>query len=264
MNAGTLETPTDIPIVTVVIPAWDEDESIGAVLDEVAAAFVGAERFEVLCVDDGSTDGTAAVIGDRMTRYPWLRLVRHKQRVGKSAGLRTAAEWARGDWIVTMDADGQNVASDIRAITDRVAGLTARPSPLIAGIRTQRQDTLSRIVASKIANPIRQWALGDSCPDSGCGVKAYRRDAFLRMPVFEGMHRFLPPLFRLYGHPLELQPIAHRPRHAGTSKYTNWRRALVGILDLLGVLWLRRRTRLTGVVGDDRRHGAWVDHHDPY
>ena len=252
------------PTVTVAIPAWNEAESIGSVLDELAEAFAGAEGFEVLCVDDGSTDDTAALIRGRMEHAPWLRLVAHRGRAGKSAGLRTAAEWARGTWIVTMDADGQNVASDIRALADRVAGLSQRPSPLIAGIRTQRQDTISRRVASRIANPIRQWALGDSCPDSGCGVKAYRRDAFLRLPVFEGMHRFLPPLFRLYGHPLELQPIAHRPRFGGASKYSNWRRALVGVADLLGVLWLRKRTGLSDVAGDGRVEGAWVDRHDPY
>ncbi|NBC34483.1 MAG: glycosyltransferase [Alphaproteobacteria bacterium] len=260
------ETPPAAPRVTVVMPAWDEEDCIGAVLDELAEAFAGADRFEILCIDDGSTDATAARIRERMARYPWLRLVAHRRRSGKSAGLRTGAEWARGAWIVTMDADGQNVGTDIRALADRVAGLEARPSPLIAGIRTARQDTLSRRVASKIANPIRQWALGDACPDSGCGVKAYRRDAFLRLPVFEGMHRFLPPLFNLYGHPLELQPIGHRPRHGGASKYTNWRRALVGIVDLLGVLWLRRRTAVAeadpGPEGQPA--GTWVNTHDPY
>lgn len=260
------QSPPAAPTVTVVIPAWDEGESIGPVLDELAEAFAGAEGFEVLCVDDGSTDGTAAMIRTRMARYPWLRLVAHRRRSGKSAGLRTGAEWARGAWIVTMDADGQNVAADIRAIADRVVGLDARPSPLIAGIRTNRRDTLSRRVASKIANPVRQWALGDACPDSGCGVKAYRRDAFLRLPVFEGMHRFLPPLFNLYGHPLELQPIGHRPRHAGSSKYTNWRRALVGIVDLLGVLWLRRRTAVAEAEPgpDGRAAGTWASNHDPF
>ena len=252
------------PVVTIAIPAWDEDETIGPVLDELAAAFADADGFEVLCVDDGSSDATADRIRERMAIYPWLRLVRHRRRAGKSVGLRTAAEWARGDWIVTMDADGQNVGTDIRAIADRVAGWDGRPSPLVAGIRVNRQDTLSRRVASKIANPIRRLALGDDCPDSGCGVKAYRRDAFLRLPVFEGMHRFLPALFRLYGHPLELRPVSHRTRAAGISKYSNWRRALVGIVDLLGVLWLRRRTNLADAVRDDLATDTWASRHDPF
>ena len=253
-----------VPVVTVALPAWNEDESIGPVLDELAEAFADASGFEVLCVDDGSTDGTANRIRERMAVYPWLRIVRHRHRAGKSVGLRTAAEWARGDWIVTMDADGQNVGADIRAIADRVAGLADRPSPLIAGIRVDRQDTLSRRVASKIANPIRRLALGDDCPDSGCGVKAYRRDAFLRLPVFEGMHRFLPALFRLYGHPLELRPISHRARAAGVSKYSNWRRGLVGIVDLLGVVWLRGRTNPVETVRDEAEPGSWAAGHDPY
>jgi dolichol-phosphate mannosyltransferase len=252
------DAPPPDPTVTVVLPAWDEAETVGPVLDELAGAFAGADAFEVLVVDDGSTDATAEIVRERM------RLVSHRTRAGKSAALRTAADWARGRWIVTMDADGQNVAADIRAIADRVAGLADedRPSPLIAGIRVDRKDTASRRVASKIANPIRRAALGDDCPDSGCGVKAYRRDAFLRLPVFEGMHRFLPALFKLYGHPLEMRPIAHRPRSAGVSKYSNWRRALVGAVDLLGVLWLRRRTARTEVAGDDRRAGSRAERHD--
>jgi dolichol-phosphate mannosyltransferase len=258
------DAPSEPPAVTVALPAWDEEETIGPVLDELAEAFAGAQFFEVLVVDDGSTDATARIVRERMARWPWLRMVGHRKRAGKSAGLRTAAEWARGEWIVTMDADGQNVAADIRAIADRVAGLTERPSPLIAGIRVDRKDTASRRVASKIANPVRRAALGDDCPDSGCGVKAYRRDAFLRLPVFEGMHRFLPALFKLYGHPLEMRPIAHRPRSGGVSKYSNWRRALVGVVDLLGVLWLRRRTGLTEIAGDERAQGAWADRHDPF
>ena len=257
-----------IPLVTVAIPAWDEDESIGLVLDELADAFAepGGEPgwFEVLCIDDGSTDGTAQRVRERMSSYPWLRLVQHRTRAGKSVGLRTAAEWARGGWIVTMDADGQNVGRDIRAIADRVAGLDDRPSPLIAGIRVDRQDTLSRRLASKVANPIRRLTLGDDCPDSGCGVKAYRRDVFLRLPVFEGMHRFLPALFRLYGHPLELRPVSHRSRAAGISKYTNWRRAVVGIFDLLGVLWLRMRTKVVETRGDAPSSNTWTTHHDPF
>ena len=248
-SASPAIAPTVTPTLTVVIPVWDEADSIGSVLDDIAAAFDGAAPFEVLCVDDGSGDATPARLAEKQGAYPWLRVVRHRQRAGKSACLRTAAEWARGGWIVTMDGDGQNLADDIRAIADQALAHGSGPPPLIAGIRTRRLDTLSRRIATRIANPIRRWALRDDCPDSGCGIKAYRRDAFLRLPVFEGMHRFLPALFRLYGHPLVFRPVAHRAREHGQSKYTNWRRALVGIVDLLGVVWLRQRTHVPQVDG---------------
>ena len=259
-----MPNPPQPPVkISIVIPVWNEADTIDTVLSDLADAFDGAAGFEVLCINDGSDDATADTIRARMTTLPWLRLVHHQTRSGKSAGLRTAALYARGDWIVTMDGDGQNLASDIRTIADRVAALSDRPSPLLAGVRVDRQDTRSRLIASRIANPIRRWALGDDCPDSGCGVKAYRRDAFLLLPTFEGMHRFLPALFKLYGHPVVLHPIAHRARLGGVSKYSNWRRAFVGVFDLIGVLWLRRRTRLPAVEGDGRIDGAWAQHHDP-
>ena len=149
-----------------------------------------------------------------------------------------------------MDGDGQNVATDIRAIADLLRSQPDGPTPLVAGIRPYRKDTVSRRIATRIANPIRRWALRDDCPDSGCGIKGYARSAFLRLPVFEGMHRFLPALFRHYGHPLIFRPVTHRARRHGDSKYTNWRRALVGIVDLLGVVWLRKRTTVPTVDGD--------------
>ncbi len=254
---------TQLPLLSVVIPILNEAENVDPVLDELADAFAGHDGFEVLCIDDGSTDDTADRVTRAMDRHGWLRLVRHRRRAGKSAGLRTAAEWARGDWIVTMDGDGQNIAADIRAIAERLPGLTDRPSPLVAGIRQVRRDTIWRRIATRIANPIRRGLLRDECPDSGCGIKAYRRDAFLRLPIFEGMHRFLPALFQLYGHPLICHPVGHRERRHGGSKYTNLGRAIAGIFDLLGVLWLRRQTRLTAVDGDSRRAGTWIDHHDP-
>ena len=242
--------PTSLPL-SIVIPILNEAESIDAVIDELAEAFAGHPSFEVLCVDDGSTDGTAERVRLAMRRHAWLRLLRHRDNAGKSAALRNAAEAARGDWIITMDGDGQNVAADIRAIADRLPGLADRPSALVAGIRRHRQDTLSRRIATRIANPIRRRLLRDDCPDSGCGIKAFRRGAFLRLPVFEGMHRFLPALFRFYGHPLICHPVDHRGRQHGRSKYTNLGRAVAGFFDLLGVIWLRRRTRLTTVEAED-------------
>ena len=258
------DTPTQRLSLSIVIPILNEADNIDPVIEELAGAFAGHPPFEVLCVDDGSTDGTAARVRGAMGRYPWLRLVRHDRTAGKSRGLRTAAEWARGDWIVTMDGDGQNIAADIRGIADRLPALVDRPSPLVAGIRRYRRDTLSRRIATRIANPIRRRLLSDDCPDSGCGIKAFRRDAFLRLPVFEGMHRFLPALFGSQGHPLICHPVDHRERRHGRSKYTNLGRAVAGIFDLLGVIWLRGRTRLTAVDGDDRTTDTWTERHDPF
>lgn len=253
-----------LPVVSIVIPILNEAENIGPVVDELAGAFAGHGAFEVLCVDDGSTDGTGERVGELMQRYPWLRLVRHRRCAGKSAGLRTAAEWALGQWIVTMDGDGQNIATDIRAIADRIGAIADRPSPLVAGIRKYRKDTIWRRIATKIANPIRRRLLRDDCPDSGCGIKAFRRDAFLRLPIFEGMHRFLPALFGLYGHPLICHPVDHRERRHGSSKYTNLGRAVVGVFDLMGVIWLRKRTRMAAVDGDAHAGETWIGQHDPY
>src|SRR5205085_995392 len=150
---------------------------------------------------------------------------------------------ARAPWVVTMDGDGQDDADDVPRLL-AMAWAGGEPFPLVAGIRIQRRDSWSRRFATKFANGIRQTLLHDNCPDTACGLKAFRRDIFLRLPAFEGMHRFLPALFQTYGHPLVCCPVAHRPRLAGQSKYTNFGRAVVGLWDTLGVIWLQRRTRL--------------------
>ncbi len=258
------ETQPPPPSVSIVIAILNEAENIDPVLDELAEAFAGHPPFEVLCIDDGSTDGTPESVRLAMQRHDWVRLVCHRRNAGKSAALRTAAEWARGAWIVTMDGDGQNIATDIRAIADQLPGLTQAPSPLVAGIRKYRKDTVWRRIATKIANPLRRRMLRDDCPDSGCGIKAFRRDAFLRLPIFEGMHRFLPALFRLYGHPLICHPVDHRERRHGGSKYTNLGRAVAGTFDLMGVIWLRKRTRQAVTDGDGHTVGTWIERHDPF
>jgi dolichol-phosphate mannosyltransferase len=149
-----------------------------------------------------------------------------------------------------MDGDGQDDAAEIPRLLEP-AWASGEPSPLVAGIRTTRRDRWSRRLATKLANGIRQKLLHDGCPDTACGLKAFRRDVFLRLPAFEGMHRFLPALFQIFGHPLVCVPVNHRPRLAGQSKYTNFGRAIVGVSDTLGMIWLRRRTRLPGRVVEE-------------
>jgi len=212
----------------VVIAVYNEAENVASVLGELTTALAGLQPFEVLFIDDGSTDATAERITALSNAQPGLRLLRHDRRCGKTAALRTGIAAARSDWIATMDGDGQNDPADIP----------------VAGIRLRRHDTLSRRLATRFANGLRQAVLADHCPDTGCGLKAFRRDDFLRLPAFEGMHRFLPALFQAYGHPLLCKTVSHRARLRGQSKYTNFGRAMVGIGDMLGVIWLRSRTTL--------------------
>jgi dolichol-phosphate mannosyltransferase len=240
--------PIQAPIrASVVIAVLDEGRNVGPVCEELAAKLAPLAPYEVVFVDDGSTDDTAARIAALCRQRPEFRLLRHDRRCGKSAALRTGVGRARAPWVATMDGDGQNDPADVVGLLE-LGWAAGGPAPLVAGVRVGRQDTASKRLASRLANRLRRAVLADDCPDTGCGLKAFRRDDFLELPSFEGMHRFLPALFRAYGHPLLCRPVADRARLAGQSKYTNLGRALVGVGDLLGVVWLRRRTRLPGRV----------------
>jgi dolichol-phosphate mannosyltransferase len=233
------ETP---PALSVVITVFNEAENVAAVAAETLAALKDSGPSEILFVDDGSTDDTAA----KIKAIPGVRLVRHQKRTGKSQALRTGALAAKGEWIGNMDGDGQNDPVDIAKMF--ALAKAAEGNVLVAGVRRRRHDPLSRLIATRIGNGIRQAILNDGCPDTGCGLKLYRREAFLMLPIFEGVHRFLPALFKTYGAKLILHEVNHRPRTAGVSKYTNWGRALVGFVDIWGVVWLRARTRAPVVV----------------
>ena len=236
-----VQSAEDVPRASVVIAVLDEAENVEAVMAETLAALAPVAPFEVVFVDDGSSDATATLLGSLAAADPRVRLVRHDRRCGKSQAVRTGVLAARADWIATMDGDGQNDPLDVVEML-RAAWAAAGPAPLVAGVRVRRNDPRSRLVATRIANGFRQAVLQDHCPDTGCGLKVFRRQDFLLLPVFEGMHRFLPALFARYGHPLINREVRHRARMAGVSKYTNWGRALVGVVDLLGVVWLTRRT----------------------
>ncbi len=238
-----MQSPADeAPRASVVIAVLDEADNVSAVVAETLAALQPASPFEIVFVDDGSTDATPDILAGLAAADPRVRLVRHDRRCGKSQAVRTGVLAARAPWIATMDGDGQNDPADVTSML-QAAWSAPGPAPLVAGVRVRRNDPRSRLVATRIANGFRQAVLHDRCPDTGCGLKVFRREDFLQLPVFEGMHRFLPALFACYGHPLINREVGHRARMAGRSKYTNWGRALVGIVDLVGVIWLTRRTQ---------------------
>jgi len=226
---------------SVVVAVFNEAENVRAVCDEILVKMAPFAPFEIVWVDDGSTDATANALQAIADRDERVRLVRHDRRCAKSQAVRTGVMAAKAALIATMDGDGQNDPSDLPdmlALARDADGI----APLVAGIRVRRDDPWPRLVATRIANGFRASVLGDHCPDTGCGMKVFRRDDFLLLPCFEGMHRFLPALFARYGHPLINHPVRHRARTNGASKYTNWGRALVGVWDLIGVIWLTRRT----------------------
>ena len=237
--------------LSVVIPVHNEAENIAAVSDDVMAALGNDLAVELVFVDDGSVDDTMACLRETRRRHPSLRIVRHAKRTGQSAAIRTGVKAAAAPWIVTLDGDGQNDPADIRPLVD-LAWEHAKNGPvLVAGLRQKRQDSRSRRLATQIANGVRQALLNDGCSDTGCSLKVFERAAYLDLPYFDGMHRFLPALFQMYGHVCHYRPVNHRPRRHGQTKYTNWRRALIGIADLRGVLWLKRRTVLPDTIVED-------------
>ena len=238
--------------VSVVIPALNEAGNIGRLVEETYAAMPEDLLAEVIVVDDCSTDATAAEIKTLLARdtLPGLRYLRHGERGGQSAAIRTGVFAATSPVIATMDSDGQNSPRDLPRLIDRLSPPGGSGPALVGGIRTDRQADSSKRLASRAANWIRDRVLRDDCPDTGCGIKVFWREAFLRLPYFSGMHRYLPALFQTYGHGTAYMPVSDRARMAGTSKYSNLGRALVGIYDLIGVSWLRKRTRVPMIVED--------------
>lgn len=236
----------ETPYVSVLIPAKNEAGNIIPLLEEVRAA-LNDEPFEVIVVDDGSTDATAVQLRAlQISGYPQLRVLSHTRSLGQSTSIYHAAATARGHWLATLDGDGQNDPADVPKMLARVRGSEGKPEgvKLVAGHRVNRQDTASKRWASLLANRLRSSLLKDQTPDTGCGIKLIEREAFLRLPYFDHMHRFIPALIRRHNGRMLVQPVNHRERGAGVSNYGNLDRALVGIFDLFGVWWLIRRTRL--------------------
>lgn len=228
--------------ISIVIPAKNEAGNLPMLLDGIAAALAGRDH-EVLVVDDGSTDATAEIVRARMAAHPNLRLIRHDVSGGQSAAVHSGVLAARGAIVCTLDADGQNPPAELPKLLAPLLAPGAERIGLVAGQRVGRQDTASKKLASRLANAIRSWALRDGTRDTGCGLKAFRRDAFLRLPFFNHMHRYLPALFVRDGWEVAHVDVAHAPRHAGRSHYSNVQRGFVGAVDLFGVMWLIRRRK---------------------
>jgi len=238
MNGGA-------PDLAVVVPVKNEADNILPLITEIEAALTGKLDFEIVYVDDGSDDGTPAVLDEARRAHPHLKVVRHRTSCGQSQAIATGVRVATAPVIATLDGDGQNDPADIPALLERwrQADAAQRPKLMIAGWRATRRDTASRRIASRLANAIRASALGDDTPDTGCGTKLFPRALFLDLPRFDHMHRFLPALVLRAGGAVVSVKVNHRPRQTGASKYGNLRRALVGLPDLLGVMWLMRRSR---------------------
>jgi len=228
------------PELSVVVPVCNEEENVGALAREIATALAG-RPFEILFVDDGSTDATAAAVLAARVTIPEIRLLRHSFRSGQSAAVTTGVRLARADWVGTLDGDGQNDPGDLpKLFAARLIPENATVS-LFQGHRTTRKDTGFRRLQSRIANGVRSSMLGDGTPDTGCGIKVMSRAVYLELPKFDHMHRFLPALFQRAGARVISVPVNHRPRARGTSKYGMLDRLWVGIVDIFGVMWLRRR-----------------------
>ncbi|HUC71843.1 MAG TPA: glycosyltransferase family 2 protein [Stellaceae bacterium] len=227
--------------LSVVIPVKNEAENIAPLVAEITAALDGLTPYEIIYVDDGSSDGTATEIMRLAVSAPQLRLVRHTRSCGQSAAILSGVTAARGAWIATLDGDGQNDPADIPRLW-RLAHAAPMTIPLlVAGCREKRQDTWSKRTASRLANAVRSRLLGDATPDTGCGLKLFPRALFLDLPAFDHMHRFLPALVLRAAGTVRSVPVNHRPRRRGVSKYGVFDRLGVGIVDLFGVWWLQRR-----------------------
>ncbi|MFN3751793.1 MAG: glycosyltransferase family 2 protein [Thiobacillus sp.] len=237
--------------LSVVVPVKNEQDNVEPLVREIAAALSGRAEFEILYVNDGSTDATQARLVALKSRFPMLRVIRHRESCGQSRAVTTGVTAARYEWIATLDGDGQNDPADIPALLDRLAD-PAQPAnlELIAGWRSKRNDTFVRRLSSKIANGVRAWLLKDNTPDTGCGLKLFARETFLALPNFDHMHRFLPALVLRNGGAVVSVPVHHRARERGTSKYGIHNRLWVGIVDLAGVAWLQRRVRLPVIEPD--------------
>jgi dolichol-phosphate mannosyltransferase len=229
-----------IPNIAVVVPVRNEAENVGPLVNEIAAALYG-RSFEMLFVDDGSDDGTAEALEQARAKHPQLRSVRHQRACGQSTAIISGVRAASAAIIVTMDGDGQNDPADAPALLDTYKERGGGDHLMITGHRVNRRDTWLRRISSKIANGVRGGLLGDATPDTGCGLKVFSRRAFLEMPAFNHMHRFLPALMIRGGGSVHSVPVNHRPRMRGTSKYGVWNRLWVGIVDLFGMIWLIRR-----------------------
>jgi dolichol-phosphate mannosyltransferase len=244
-----LMNPSD-PAVTVVVPVRNEAGNVAPLVAEIAGALDAQWAFEVVYVDDGSSDGTGAELARLNAQFPWLRHLRHRQSCGQSAAVRSGVQAARAPIVVTLDGDGQNDPKFLPAMI-RALEQGAPRVGLIAGQRVGRKASGFKKLQSRIANGVRGAVLRDGTRDTGCGLKAFRRDVFLRLPYFDGLHRFLPALVKREGYEIGYVDVVDRPRGTGVSNYGLWDRLWIGILDLAGVWWLIRRKKRNPEISEE-------------
>jgi dolichol-phosphate mannosyltransferase len=238
----------DPPLLSVVVPLHDEAENAWPLLVEVAAAAAQVGSYEIVAVDDGSADGTLARLLEAQAEFPALRVLHHRRNAGQSAAIRTGVRAARAPTVATLDGDGQNDPADIPRLYRALRGPGAAPGlGMVAGHRVRREDAWIRRFGSRVANSVRSRMLHDGTPDSACGIKVFDRDTYLALPFFDHNHRFLPALFQREGARVVSVPVGHRPRQHGRSHYATLDRLRVGIVDLVGAAWLRRRFRAAAV-----------------
>lgn len=243
MNEASIDTPLG---VSVVVPVFNERDNIAPLVAEIVAALRGLCGFEIVYVDDHSRDDSLQVLQALKAQVPELRVLQHLTQSGQSTAIRNGVKAARAAWVATLDGDGQNDPADIPKLLAARDAADAQ-TRLFAGWRVHRQDSASKRWASRWANAIRARMLRDATPDTGCGIKLFEREAFLDLPYFDHMHRYLPALMQRAGWKTVSIPVNHRGRSSGVSKYNNLNRAWVGLRDLRGVAWLIRRSKLTRI-----------------
>jgi dolichol-phosphate mannosyltransferase len=228
-------------VLSVVVPVHDEAENLAPLIHEIRAALTGRLQYEIVYVDDGSTDDTPDRLRALQRDVPELRVLRHRRSCGQSAAIHSGVRHARGRYVATLDGDGQNDPADIPRLLEVLLAAPATGARMVTGQRANRHDSAVRRVSSRVANGVRGALLQDRTPDTGCGLKLFPRALFLEFPFFDHMHRFLPALALRHGGEVVSVPVNHRPRERGRSHYNIGNRLWVGIVDLFGVLWLVRR-----------------------
>jgi dolichol-phosphate mannosyltransferase len=237
--------------LSVVIPVHNEEANIQPLVDEVRQALDGKLAYELIYVNDGSSDGTLQRLSDAGQECPELRVISHAESVGQSTAVRTGVQYAQGQWIATLDGDGQNDPADLPALYTALLQNSPDGVQLVNGYRKKRKDTFIKRISSRLANGIRSFLLKDETPDTGCGLKVFSREAYLALPFFDHMHRFLPAMIQRGGGKVMSVEVNHRERERGASHYGFFDRLWVGVFDLMGVAWLQRRATHPVIVKDD-------------
>lgn len=233
----------DVVKLSVVVPVYNESENVTKLVDEIAVALTQSD-YEMIFVNDASSDDTLSVLTQLKKDYPMLRAISHRKNAGQSRAVRSGVIAAKGQYIATLDGDGQNDPADIPALFEQITRSDAPDSlALVGGRRAKRQDSWAKKMGSRIGNGVRKKLLNDQADDTGCGLKVFTREAFLQLPYFDHIHRYIPALMLREGYKIEFCDVNHRHREFGVSKYTNFGRLMVSIADLRGVRWLNKRAR---------------------